>query len=182
MIGGVLGTLFSRLEVKLDGTGGSDVVVGGDGESSELDELGKELGGGKDGRSESIGTEDGRMELGSRGTLIFGKGEGVPVLRVSLIGRLVEGGLSFVRLGVSDVDGGSYEVVGSGELLEGGGGSVVGGGEGEGVSVDTGGEDGGTSGIDTDTGGGISAVEGGGTGGELGGGGGSLTTVGGWES
>ena len=118
VIGGLLGTLFCKLGVKLDGTGGLSVGVGGDGESTGLKELGKELGGDEEGRSESIGTEDGRMELGSRGMLNLGRAEGVPVLGVTL----VEDGVSFVRLGVLDVDGGSYEVVGSGELVEGGGG------------------------------------------------------------
>lgn len=116
VIGGLLGTLFCKLGVKLDDTGGLDVGVEGGGEITELGED-------EEGTSESVETEDGRMELGSWSMLIFERAEGVPVLGVGLVaGRLVEGGSSCVRLGLLDVDGGSYEVVGNGGLLEGGGG------------------------------------------------------------
>ena len=52
VIGGLLGTLFCKLEVKLDGMGGLSVGVGGEGESTGLKELGKELGGDEEGRTE----------------------------------------------------------------------------------------------------------------------------------
>ena len=89
------------------------------------------------------------------------------------------GGFSGVRLGVTD--GGSYEGVSTGGLLEDRGGSVVeiGGGD-EGRAVGTGGEDGGISGVGVGLGSELSVVEGIGSGGELGEGGGSLATVTGW--
>jgi hypothetical protein len=129
----------------------------------------------------SKGVEDGRTELGSRNIPICEEVEGSAMLEGTLIGRLVDGGLSGVILGVLDVDGGSYEDVSTERPLEGRGGSVVGrGGGDEGRTVGTESEDGGTSGVEIRVGRGLSVVEGIGTGGELREGGGSLATVTGW--
>jgi len=173
----VIDRLLGKLEVELDGTGGLDIEIEGSREDVELKEVDKELGGGEDGGSESVEvesivgkeTEDGGVELESS-VLGSKRAEGSGVLEDTLIGGLVDGGLSDVMLGGLDVDGGSGEDVDAGGLLEGGGGSVDGG---------TGGEDGGTSGVEVDAGGGVSVVVVVGTGGELGGGGGggSLVTV-----
>jgi len=121
------------------------------------------------------GVGEGRMELGSKSMLIREETEGSATLEGTLIERLVDGGFSGVRLEVLDMDGGSYENVNTGGLLEGRG-SVVGrGGGDEGKTVGTGDEDGGssvvedggTSGVDMDIGRGLLVVEGVGTGGSL---------------
>lgn len=133
------------------------------------------------------GLGEGRTELGSKSMLIREEAEGSATLGGTLTGRLVDGGFSGVRLGVLDIDGGSYENVNIGGLLEGGG-SVVGRGRDEGKTVGTrdedGGtsvvEDGGTSGIDMYVGRGLLVAEGVGIGGSLGEGGSSLVTVTGW--
>lgn len=102
--------------------------------------------------------------------LICEETDGFAMFEDTVIGRLVGGRFSGVRLGVLDVDGGSYEDVSTGGLLKDRGGSVVGR---DGGTVGTGGEDGGTSGVEMDAGGGISVV--GGIGAR-----GSLITVTGW--